>query len=213
MRLPSRQSSSPLGDLLLRRLPHITSGSVDVEATALLLERVIERAPDHDIWCAVYGLVPPTTPPRTPRITASTVPNTPHFFGSGADHNTEEGRKYMDSVIENEMKDHIYLDIPGFFAAFFDSIDGLPDLVDAVFDRCRQSALYMNTNQWSEFPASCTESNIATWFLKEVDRIGGFAKLNVDPENAHAKALDSRRVVSMCGHCSCLLLELAVRLG
>ena len=128
MQLPSRQSSSSPADLLARCFLHISSGSVNLATTALLLELVITRAPDHDIWSAVYGLVAPATPPRTPCVTASTVPSTPHSFGSGAVHNTDEGRKYMDLVIENEMKDHIYLDIPGFFAAFFDSIDGLPEI-------------------------------------------------------------------------------------
>jgi hypothetical protein len=39
----------------------------------------------------------------------------------------------MDPVIENEMKDHIYLDVPEFFATFFDSVGGLPHLVDGCF--------------------------------------------------------------------------------
>ena len=54
----------------------------------------------------------------------------------------------MDPVIENEMKDHIYLDLSAFFDTFFESVDGLPHLVDAVFARCLQSmarAEWMNT--------------------------------------------------------------------
>ena len=31
----------------------------------------------------------------------------------------------MDAVIENEIKDHIYLDLPAFFQTFPDSVDGL----------------------------------------------------------------------------------------
>jgi len=196
MQLPSRQSSAPLVNLLVDYIPHISSGLVDVKATALLLERVVKRAPDHDIWCAVYDLVSPATPPSTPRVAASSVQDTPFTYGSGAIHNTDEGRKYMDSVIKIEMKDHIYLDLPEFFATFFDSVDGLHSLVDAVFARCLQCASYTDTNRWSAFPSSCRETNIIKWFREEVDRIAAFA-LDADPENVHASALTSRRVVSM----------------
>jgi hypothetical protein len=63
--------------------------------------------------------------------------------------------------------------------------------VDAVFGWC---TLY--TDRWSAFPSSCAESNIATWFRQEVDRIIGFA-LDADPENVDTETLTSRRVVSM----------------
>jgi hypothetical protein len=186
--LSSRHSSTPLTDDLA---PHIASGLLNVEATAVLLERVINHSSDHEVWSAVYNLVRPTTPPTTPRVTVSSVTETPHVHNSGAAYNTDEGRKYMDPVIENEMKDHIYLDVPEFFATFFDSVDGLPLLVDAVFARCTSY-----TDRWSAFPSSCAESNISTWFRKEVDRIVGLA-LDADAGNMHAEALTSRRVVSM----------------
>ncbi|KAI5792366.1 hypothetical protein FPQ18DRAFT_409157 [Pyronema domesticum] len=145
MQLPSRQSPQSLFDDLSGLFPRFSSGPLNVEGTALLLEKVINQAPDHDIWCAVYDLVTPTTPPITPRVTISSVPDTPHSFGSGTVHNTDEGRKYMDAVIENEMKHHIHLDLLEFFTAFFDSVNGLPHLVDVVFARCWLCDSYMDS--------------------------------------------------------------------
>ena len=66
---------------------------------------------------------------------------TPFQFSSGTLHNTDEARNYMDPVIEN---DYIYLDFPAFFESFFDLVDGLPHLVDAVYARCLQSMARAN---------------------------------------------------------------------
>jgi hypothetical protein len=191
-RLSSRHSLKCLTDELLRVLvSHAFSGFLKVKVGAVLLEKVINHSSDHEIWSTVYDLVSP--PP-----TRFSVTDTQHVFnypsnhgGSEAEYSTDEGRRYMDSVIENEMKDHIYLNVPEFFATFFDSVGGLPQLVDAVFARCTSY-----TDRWSAFPSSCAESNIATWFRQEVDRIVGFA-LDADPANMHAEALTSRCVVSM----------------
>jgi hypothetical protein len=105
----------------------------------------------------------------------SNVPDTPFAFRAGSVHNTDEGHNYMDTLIKNEIEDHIYLDVPGFFPAFFDSVNGLQGLVDDALARCRQINCYMDTNRWSEFPQSCEENKIATWFQREVYRIIGSA--------------------------------------
>ena len=52
----------------------------------------------------------------------------------------------MDPAIAKEMKDHIYLDLHALFATFFDSVDGLHSLVDAVFARCLRCTSYTDTN-------------------------------------------------------------------
>ena len=91
----SRHSSSHLYDDLLVLGFRVSSGLLNVEAIALLLERVISYSPDHDIWCAIYNLVTPHTPPLTPRVLVTGVNETPFKFSSGALHNTDEGRKLL----------------------------------------------------------------------------------------------------------------------
>jgi hypothetical protein len=198
--LQSRQSTEPIVDSLALCISQVSSGQLNVNATALLLERVTQQAPDHDIWCAVYNLFSPSTPvdtsapPFQPHVPRSIVLDTPLTFRAGLVHNMDDGREYMDTLIKNEMEDHIYLDVPGFFPAFFDSVDGLQGLVDDAFARCQQINCYMNTNRWSEFPQSCEENQIAMWFQDEVGRIVESA-LHVDADNVHAQALTSRCVV------------------
>ena len=73
----------------------VSSGQLNFEAIALLLERVISYSPDHDIWCADYDLVTPHTPPLTPRVLVPGINETPFQFSSGALHNTDEGGKLL----------------------------------------------------------------------------------------------------------------------
>jgi len=80
--LPSRRPPNTLVDDLLMFGPRIYSGILNTEATALILEWVVRRAPGHDTWSAVYDLVSPATP-RSPRVTSS-VADTPYTFSSGA---------------------------------------------------------------------------------------------------------------------------------
>jgi hypothetical protein len=110
-------------------------------------------------------------------------------------YNTGEARKYMATLIKNEMKDHIYLDLSEFFPAFFDSVDSLSRLVDDTFARCRRIRRYMHTNRWRRFPDSCEEHGIATWFQDEVRYIVESA-LHVDANCVHRVALNPQRVVS-----------------
>jgi hypothetical protein len=198
--LQSRQSTEPIIDSIALCISQLSSGELNVNATALLLERVIQRAPDHDIWCAVYNLFSPSTPvdtsayqPRQP-VTVNRVPDTPFSFKVGSVYNTGESRKYMDTLIKNEMKDHIYLDLPEFFGAFFDSVDNLSGLVDDAFAHCQDNGHY-NTNCWMGFPDTCEEPRIATWFQNEVYDIVESA-LHSNANHEHAVALNSRRVVS-----------------
>lgn len=60
--LPSRYSSQLLRDDITTCIQRIPSGGLNVEVTAVLLEKVVKSAADHDIWSAVYGVVTSTTP-------------------------------------------------------------------------------------------------------------------------------------------------------
>jgi hypothetical protein len=55
--LQSRQSTVPVVDSIVFCYTQVSSGQLNVDATAILLERVIQQASDHDIWCAVYNLI------------------------------------------------------------------------------------------------------------------------------------------------------------
>lgn len=164
---------------------------------ARLVEKVVNRATDSDIWSAAYNIFP-ATPPTTPDThhTISGVHDTPFVASSGAIHNTEERRKDMDAVIENELGNHIYLNLPDFFATFFDSVDGLQPLANAVFAECQQKGLY-SEERWSSFPESCDESSVAAWFCDEVRRLAGLASAT---KSAHTVTLESRCVLSTPHH-------------
>ncbi|TGZ76650.1 hypothetical protein EX30DRAFT_375309, partial [Ascodesmis nigricans] len=196
--LPSRSKpGSKLGTDMPNFMADLSSNrrNLEIGAIATLLSTFIHEATDDGIWSVVYGLVAPVTPPTTPRATIGSVLDTPIRFSSGSVHNTSESRTYMDGVIRNEIADHIYIDLPDFFTTFFDSVDGLQSLAEAVFTKCRQSGSYAQEGQagrWRSFPATCRESEVVTWFREEVEALAKFAL----EETQGTARLDSRRVIS-----------------
>jgi hypothetical protein len=101
----------------------------EFEPLSPLLKRVVENAPDADIWNAVYELVAVTTPPspyphQTPvRQTAASIVN------------TSELRKKVDEQLKEELRLSIYYNVPGFFDAYFREVT---DLAEVVWKKCQK---------------------------------------------------------------------------
>jgi hypothetical protein len=112
IRLPSRNSSKPLADARTSRL-----GIVNVEATAVLLERVTKQESDQDVSCAAYDAMTATAP-GTPRVSAlhSTQSSTRMTTSSGSDMDIGSTRKTMDPKLLAELQGHSWaVDDDSFF--------------------------------------------------------------------------------------------------
>src|SRR4051794_35743613 len=64
--LPSPNRRGTLFGDLSRFNSVVDSGDFDLRSTIPLLNKVVDKAPDADIWDAVYGLVTESTPPPRP---------------------------------------------------------------------------------------------------------------------------------------------------
>lgn len=200
LQLPSRSTpGTNLRTHLVTLSSDLVSGrrNLNIDATALLLARVINRAADDEVWSAAYNLCEPVTPPTTRHFTNSVL-DTPFSVSSGALFSTDEGRKNMDETIRREMAGHIYIDLPDFFTRFFDSVTGLGPLVAAVFVE-RQRTAETQPERWRSFPVSCKESDVAAWFRAEVRGLIELASQE-RLSREHQLALASRHVVSTPNH-------------
>src|SRR3954451_9813357 len=64
--LPSPNRRGTLFGDLSRFNSVVDSGDFDLRSAIPLLNKVVDKAPDADIWDAVYGLVTESTPPPRP---------------------------------------------------------------------------------------------------------------------------------------------------
>ncbi|KAI9777385.1 MAG: hypothetical protein M1839_008898 [Geoglossum umbratile] len=177
--LPSPNGRGTLRTDLLRFTPVVDSGDFDIGSVIPLLNKVIDKAPDADIWGAVYGLITDTTPPPRP---LQYLDRTPITFNISTCFNTSEHRKYFDNALKDELDSSLYIDIPGFFDAFFGEVTNLESVAEEVFRKCQEGGnpLYKEGKGggWRDWPKDALENEVLEWFKKLIDMFLEFAREN-----------------------------------
>jgi hypothetical protein len=120
--LPSPNRRGTLFGDLARFASVVDSDDFDARSIVSILIRVDEKASDAAIVNAVYDLVTEPTPP--PRQLPYPY-QTPISFNTGSFVNTSENRKHFDDALKEELDSSLYIDVPGFFDAFFGEVPNL----------------------------------------------------------------------------------------
>ncbi|KAI9765136.1 MAG: hypothetical protein M1839_005614, partial [Geoglossum umbratile] len=177
--LPSPNGRGTLRTDLLRFTPVVDSGDFDIGSVVPLLNKVIDKAPDADIWGAVYDLITESTPPPRPLLY---LDRTPIIFNTSTSFNTSEHRKYFDNALKDELDSSLYIDILGFFDAFFGEVTNLESVTEAVFRKCQEgeNPLYKEGKGggWHDWPKDALENEVLDWFKKLIDMFLEFTREN-----------------------------------
>jgi hypothetical protein len=165
-----------LGDLS-RFISLVVPNNFDIKSVIPLLNKVVDKAPDAEIWDAVYSLVAELTPLPRPLP----YPNrTPISFNTGSLANTSEYRKHFDSALKDELDSSLHIDIPNFFDTFFGELMNLESVAGAVFKKCREdeNPLYKEGEGggWRDWPEDAQEEKVLKWFKERIDMFLEFAK-------------------------------------
>ena len=131
----------------------MVSNDFNIKSVILLLNKVVDKARDADIWDAVYSLITESTPPPRPLP----YPNeTPISFNTGSLTNTSEYRKHFDNTLKDELDSSLHIDIPNFFDTFFGELTSLESVAVGVFKKCQEdeSSLYKEGEGgcWRDWP-------------------------------------------------------------
>ncbi|KAI9767325.1 MAG: hypothetical protein M1840_005734 [Geoglossum simile] len=94
--------------------------------------------------------------------------------------NTSEYRKYFDGALKDELDSSLYVDVPGFFDAFFIEITGLQSLAEVAFKKCQEGKdpLYKAEGGWGSWPKEVPEKEILKWFKDVIDKFLRFTEEN-----------------------------------
>ncbi|KAF2475021.1 uncharacterized protein BDR25DRAFT_301533 [Lindgomyces ingoldianus] len=183
--LPSKGNNINLFGDLLELSSAINSGNFNTKHIIPLLRAVLNNEPDEVIWNNVYAavtastaftIVKPTTPPLSaPYLTAS-FQQTPWQHNTGSFANSTEHRKYVDGVLKEELG-QLYVEVPGFFDAYFGSVLGLKSVAQAVFDKCKEgdNPLYQEEGGWQGWPEGARERDVLSWFAPLTGQLLDFA--------------------------------------
>lgn len=171
--LPSNQGNWDLSVDLAALYVAVNSRNFDIEGILPLLRAVLDNEPDEVIWNNVYAAVaavaastaftvakPTTSHLSAPSLAASSQ-QTPWLRNTSSFANSTKHRKYVDSVLKEELG-QLYVGIPGFFDAYFGSVPGLKSVAQAVFDKCKEgdNPLYREESGWQDWPESARERDV-----------------------------------------------------
>ncbi|KAI9765372.1 MAG: hypothetical protein M1840_007452 [Geoglossum simile] len=169
LRCPS--SHDTLKTFLLRLSPQVELGDFDVRLVIPLLTKVLDKAQDVDIWDAVYDLVTITqsTPPPRPLLYLN---RTSISFNTGSLANISKYRKYFDGALKDELDSSFYVDVPGFFDAFFSGVIVLQSLAKG------EDPLYKAEGSWRYWPKEVPEKEVLEWFKDVINKFLRFTEEN-----------------------------------
>ncbi|KAF2174640.1 hypothetical protein K469DRAFT_648104 [Zopfia rhizophila CBS 207.26] len=169
----SRGGKSILGDLLSLNSA-VYSGNFDFDRIKPLLDAVLKNELDEIIWNRVYDAVTESTPPPRP---TSSIQHTPWLHNTGSFANSTEHRKYVDSVLKEELG-QLYVGVPGFSEAYFGEVASLGPAAQVVFDKCNEgnNPLYREESGWQGWPEGARERDVLSWFARLTGQLLDFAE-------------------------------------
>ncbi|EEP83047.1 conserved hypothetical protein [Uncinocarpus reesii 1704] len=191
VKLCSPISSRNVASELSRLFVLVQEGDFSYEHYQPLVQLVIQKAPDTDIWRAVFDLIATITRAEratpTPRPSLLT-PQTPRSHNTSSLANSSELRTNIDSVLKEELRGELHADIPSFYEKFFDDIESLSDTATAVFENCKtgDSPLYSDESGWTDWPDSTNERPVLDWLTNTIDQFVRFAERH-DPARTLAR--------------------------
>ncbi|KAI1908546.1 hypothetical protein LOZ65_006628 [Ophidiomyces ophidiicola] len=179
--LQSRISSEDVAFDLAGLFKILRPGRFNYDHHRPLVRLVLQKAPDLDIWQAVFDLIATVTRAdrSTPAPTSSQAePQTPHSHNTSSLPNSSERRTDIDPVLKGELSGQLHPDIPGFCTIYFNDVDNLENTAVAVLESCKagESPLFNDEGGWKDWPDSADEKFVLNWLTGIIDLFVLFAK-------------------------------------
>ncbi|OAA42148.1 serine/threonine-protein kinase Sgk2 [Metarhizium rileyi] len=151
----------------------ITSDDYDLDLmTPLIKNCLAESVNDTIIWDQVCRIVAGSTPP--PRPIPPSLQQTPWSQNRSSFVNSSERRQEVDRILKHELR-HLYVDVPGFYDAFFGSVRGLNTASETVLRKCMEGDNPLFREGWIGWPTRAKEPDVLAWFCDLIPRLEALA--------------------------------------
>ncbi len=167
--LPSRNGHGTLLGDLSGHITLVDSNNFDIISAIPLVERVINNAPDVEIWSAVFKLIAQTRPKAITPPTAfeSAVFDTPLRSSSASQRGIEQTHDEVDQRILEELAGRVYYDVGGFHERYFEEKAWTNNARD-IYEKSRAQRA---ERRWSGWIEPSLQSPFFEWFMKFQDTV------------------------------------------
>ncbi|KAI4203343.1 MAG: hypothetical protein LQ346_001814 [Caloplaca aetnensis] len=139
----------------------VRNGNFNYEHYRTLSRLVIKKAPDVDIWNAVFDLiitVSRTTPPTSVPVSFD---GTPITSSSASQQGGEQTQKLVEARVFEEIRGCTHQDVDGFFSKYF---EGKPwtERTKEIYQVAR--VRHVN-GRWTDFPQTPVQNDVCKWWF------------------------------------------------
>ncbi|KAL2786388.1 hypothetical protein BJX66DRAFT_32626 [Aspergillus keveii] len=165
--LPSTFGQGTFRNDLRRFISVVDSEEFEIQRIIPLLNSVLDAEADEVIWRKAYAVVVQPTPPPKPLPFSS---QTPFLHTTSSFVNSSEHRKYVDTVLKEELGS-IYVDVQNFSDVFFGDINGLEAASSTIMRRCTEGdkPMYNESTGWRDWPSTTQEKEVLQWLTRTVN--------------------------------------------
>ncbi|KAK7398512.1 hypothetical protein QQX98_012105 [Neonectria punicea] len=158
---------------LLRLELSLDSDDFDYDRIKPLLKAALaDDLNDYLIWDQAYNAVTESTPP--PRLTASSLQQTPWLRNTSSFANSSEHRKYVDDVLKEELGP-MYVGLRNFHDTYFRGVSDLETASQAFFKQCLEGSDPLFDDGWKGWPKDANQDDVLSWFADFSEKLAAFA--------------------------------------
>ncbi|KAL8897148.1 MAG: hypothetical protein Q9207_007359 [Kuettlingeria erythrocarpa] len=155
--LRSKTASENIASELSALFRRVQNSNFEYEHYRALSRLVVEKAPDVDIWNAVFDLIIITPPTSLP----VSFDGTPITISSASQQGGEQTQKLVDARIFEEIRGCTHQDVDGFFSKYF---EGKPwtERTKEVYSAVRERHV---DGRWTDFPQTPVQNDVCKWWF------------------------------------------------
>ncbi|KAM4067835.1 kinase [Hirsutella rhossiliensis] len=163
--LQSAASGKSLFADLLRLNAAVDSNDLDLERTKPLLNAVVRKAPDHEIWSVVLDLTASLARVTPPVSVPAAVGDTPIVHSSASQQGSEQTRELVERKVFDEIRLCTYRDVGGFFEKYFEGKEWTRS-ASGVYEATKHRH---DGGAWTDLPNPPVQAGVLDWWFQFQD--------------------------------------------
>ena len=164
--LRSKTGNSNVATELSKLFGLVQSGRYNYEHYRALSRLVVKKAPDVDVWNAVFDLITTVSRTTPPTSVPASFDGTPITISSSSFQGSEQTRRIIESAMFYEIKGCTFRDVDGFFGKYFEGRHWSRKS-KAIYNAVKKQ---YKGGRWTDFPDPPDEDAVWEWLSRFQDK-------------------------------------------